>query len=158
MRKLNLHSLRKSLNSLCNFLHDNYQVNCGGCCFIAYLIARHLDRLGIEYSLVIYDFFEKDQVCIEYEVLKKHKNKGVNNSVTGLNSCHHYCLQIRGAGVVNLDEECGHRYIISGVTYKNIRWIYENSYWNECYDIQHNKTIRNIVKEFFKEYEKVPNI
>lgn len=159
MRKLNCRSLVKSLNSLCKFLHDTYMVNYGGCCFLAYLIAQHLDQLGLEYDLVIYDEYKKNRVSIEHEVLSRHKNKSIFHSVTGLNACNHYCLQLRGAGVINSEDEddkSKHRYTIPDVTYKHIRWIYRNSNWNSCYDVQHNKTIKNIVKEFFKEYEKIP--
>lgn len=157
MRKLNCHSLVRSLNSLCKFLHDTYGVNFGGCCFLAYLIAQHLDKLGLEYDLVIYDWYLKDRVSIEHEVISRHRNKGSLHSVTGPHACDHYCLQLRGAGVINGDDdEESHRYTISDVTYKNIRWIYKSSEWNSRYEVRHNKTIKNIVKEFFKEYEKIP--
>ena len=156
MRKLNCHSLLRNLNSLCKFLDETYSVNLGGCCFLASLIARHLDKLNIKYDLVIYDNYAKDRVCIEHEVISCRKNKGLNNSVTGYYSCNHYCLQIRGAGIINGDDcKSEHRYSIPDVSYKNIRWIYKNSSWNDCYEVQHNKTIKNIVKEFFKEYEKI---
>lgn len=157
MRKLNCHSLAKSLNSLCKFLHETYSVNFGGCCFLAYLIAQHFDRLGLDYDLVIYDESYKDRVSIEHEVISRHRNKGAFHSVTGYHSCNHYCLQLRGAGVINGDDEDEeeHCYTIPDVTYKNIRWIYRNSEWNDCYEVRHNKTIKNIVKEFFKEYEKI---
>lgn len=157
MRKLNCHSLLKNLNSLCKFLDETYYVNSGGCCFLASLIAKHLDRLHIKYDLVIYDDYVRDRLCIEHEVITCRKNKGLNNSVTGHHSCNHYCIQLRGAGVINGDDDCSreHRYTIPDVSCKNIRWIYKNSEWNDCYEVQHNKTIKNIVKEFFKEYEKI---
>lgn len=155
MQKLNCHDLLRRINSLCKFLDETYSVNCGGCCFLAYLIAKHLDKLGMEYTLVIYDNCGKDRIQIEHEVTSCRKNKGCSNSVTGVHSCNHYCLQLIGAGVVNGGQEDDyHRYIISDISHKNIRWIYTNSEWNDCYEIRHNKTIKNIVNEFFKEYEK----
>jgi hypothetical protein len=124
---------------------------------LSYLIAKHLDKLGVRYDLVIYDSCEKDASCIEYEVLNKHSNKGMRNSVTGNHACNHYCIQITGAGIVNDDEEECYKYVIPTVSPRNIKWIYNHSRWNDCYDVQHNKTIKNIVKHFFKEYEKVSN-
>lgn len=119
MRKLNCHSLLKSLNSLCKFLDDTYDVNLGGCCFLAAIIAKHLDKLGLDYDLVVYDYYEKDQASIEHEVIARHRNKSVSKSVTGRNSCNHYCLNLRGAGIVNgNDDEDDHQYIIPGVSYK----------------------------------------
>lgn len=157
MRKLNCHSLLRNLNSLCKFLDETYCVNLGGCCFLASLIAKHLDRLHIKYDLVIYDDCARDRLRIEHEVMACRKNRGLSNSVTGNYSCNHYCLRLRGAGVINGDDDYGrkHQYIIPDVSCKNIRWIYKNSEWNDCYEVQHNKTIKNIVKEFFKEYEKI---
>lgn len=154
MRKLNIHNLLTSLNALCDFLHEAYNVNLGGCCFLAAVIARHLDRLGIEYNLVIYDYYRKDKTSIEHEVISCHKNSTFYNSVTGKYSCNHYCIQLKGAGIINGDEECAYQYVIPNVSYKNIRWIHRNSCWNSVYKVRHNKTIKNIVKEFFKEYEK----
>lgn len=154
MRKLNCHNLLKSLNVLCKFLDENYDVNCGGCCFLASVIAKHLDRLGLGYELVIYDYYKRDQVSIEHEVINRHQNKTLYRSVTGRHSCNHYCLNLKGAGIINGDEEDDyHAYFIPEVSSKSIRWIYRNGSWNDHYEVRHNKTIRNIVKEFFKEYE-----
>ena len=129
----------------------------GGCCYLASLIAKHLDKLNIKYDLIIYDNYSSNRENIKCEVISRRRNKGLNNSVTGRYSCNHYCIRLRGAGVINgngdYTEE--HRYSIPNISYKNIRWIYKNSRWNKCYKVQYNKTIKNIVKEFFKNYEKV---
>lgn len=157
MRNLSYYSLLKNLNSLCRFLDETYNVNMGGCCYLASLIAKHLDKLNIKYDLIIYDNYSRNRENIKYEVISRRRNKGLNNSVTGRYSCNHYCIRLRGAGVINgngdYTEE--HRYSIPNISYKNIRWIYKNSRWNKCYKVQYNKTIKNIVKEFFKNYEKV---
>ena len=157
MRNLSYYSLLKNLNSLCRFLDETYNVNIGGCCYLASLIAKHLDKLNIKYDLIIYDSYSRNRENIKCEVISRRKNKGLNNSVTGHYSCNHYCIRLRGAGVINgngdYTEE--HRYSIPNISYKNIRWIYKNSRWNKCYKVQYNKTIKNIVKEFFKNYEKV---
>ena len=157
MRNLSYYSLLKNLNSLCRFLDETYNVNMGGCCYLASLIAKHLDKLNIKYDLIIYDSYSRNRENIKCEVISRRRNKGLNNSVTGRYSCNHYCIRLRGAGVINgngdYTEE--HRYSIPNISYKNIRWIYKNSRWNKCYEVQYNKTIKNIVKEFFKNYEKV---
>jgi hypothetical protein len=104
------------------------------------------------------DHFRRDISYIEYEVLNKHKNSTIRNSVTGIHTCGHYCLNIIGAGIVNSmkDEEEDHGYVfrLTEVPYQNIKWIYDHGLWNSNYDTNHNNTIRNIVKYFFKEYEK----
>ena len=157
MRNLSYYSLLKNLNSLCRFLDETYNVNMGGCCYLASLIAKHLDKLNIKYDLIIYDSYSRNRENIKCEVISCRKNKDLNNSVTGYYSCNHYCIRLRGAGVINGDGDYTeeHRYSIPNISYKNIRWIYKNSRWNKCYKVQYNKTIKNIVKEFFKNYEKV---
>lgn len=154
MRNLNIHSVRDSINRLCEFLDEEYYINCGGCCFIASLLAEHLDRLKISYSLVAYDYLEKDLDYIQHEVSSKIKNKSCRKSVTGNHTCNHYCLIIEGAGEVNSGDfsECS-RHVIKDVRSSNIRWIYRNGKWNCDYDTRNNKAIKNIVKSFFKQYE-----
>ena len=157
MRNLSYYSLLKNLNSLCRFLDETYNINMGGCCYLASLIAKHLDKLNIKYDLIIYDSYSRNRENIKCEVISRRRNKDLNNSVTGHYSCNHYCIRLRGAGVINDngDYTKEHRYSIPNISYKNIRWIYKNSRWNKCYAVQYNKTIKNIVKEFFKNYEKV---
>lgn len=158
MQRLNRHSLLSSINSLCDFLNENYKINQGGCCYIAYLIAKHLHKLGIKYNLVIFDSFRKDLSYVEYEVLKKHCNSNVKTSITGKFTCDHYCIQIIGAGVINMGRrDHSYNYTLSGIPYKNIKWIYDKGLWNNNYNIKHNNTIKNIVNHFFKEYEKTSN-
>ena len=154
MRNLNIHSLCRSINRLCDFLNEEYNINYGGCCFIASLIAEHLDRLKISYNLIVYDYFEKDVDYVQHEILTKVKNKSYRKSVIGNNTCFHYCLFIEGAGEINSGDfnDCI-RYVIKDVQCSNIRWIYRNGKWNKNYDIYNNKSIKNIVKSFFRRYE-----
>lgn len=153
MRSLNVHSLKYSLDKLCLFLDDVYNVNSGGCCYIAYLIARHLDKLGISYALSVYNFSPKNEFDITREVttMSRSNNK---NSVIGMHTCEHYCISITGGGHVNRgDVEGLKQYTVKGITCRNIKWIYKNGYWNDCYDTHNNKTIKGIIDSFFKTYE-----
>lgn len=154
MRNLNIHSLCKSINNLCDFLDTEYNINNGGCCFIASLLATHLDKLGIPYDLITYSYFEKDLDYIQYEVSSKVKNKSYRKSVTGNHTCEHYSLFIKGAGEINEgDFDNFVRYVIKDVQGSNIRWIYRNGTWNTDYNTCNNKAVKNIVKSFFKQYE-----
>ena len=155
MRNLNIHSLRDSINRLCDFLDEEYNINNGGCCFIASLIAERLDRLGISYNLIAFDDLERDLDFIQNEVSSKIKNKSLRKSVTGNHTCIHYCLSIRGAGEINIGEfENLSKYIIKDIHSSNIRWIYRNGVWNNEYDTNNNKAIKQIIKSFFERYEK----
>ncbi len=152
MRRINIHSLKRSLDRLCLCLDDLYQVNCGGCCYVAFLIARHLDRLGIEYNLSIYNFLPKIESDIIKEVTCMLRSTG--SSVIGTDTCEHYCISIVGGGSVNEgDVESLKRYDIKEVTHKNIRWIYKHGLWNNCYDTCNNKIVKGIIDSFFRKYE-----
>lgn len=159
MRRLNVHSLRKSINNLCEFLDKEYKVNLGGCCLIASIIAKYLEKLGIGYELVIFDMIEKDENLIQKEILNKRKNGSYLTSVTGYHTCSHYCINILGAGTVNEGDynDCK-EYIIKNVPSKNIKWIYDYGNWNKEYDTSNTSTIKNIFKNFFKKYEDVHEV
>lgn len=153
MLKRKIRNLAKSLNTLCNILDKVYNINSGGCCFLATVISRHLDILGIEYSLVIYDTCKRDNINIEYEVINCCKSS--TSSVVGRYTCSHYCLYIKGIGLINAGNyKSGYfKFVIPDISCKNIRWVYKNGKWNSCYNTRCNKVIKDTVKEFFRVYE-----
>lgn len=72
MQHINVHNLKHSLDCLCDCLNILYNINNGGCCYVAYLIARHLDKLKVKYDLVVYDNFPKrNEELVNYEILHK---------------------------------------------------------------------------------------
>ena len=155
MRKLNVHSIAKQLNRLCQKLSEEYSINFGGCCFIACEIAKHFDRLGLKYELRIYDDFDKNQKAINLEVRSKHRNKSDSESVVGCYSCFHYFLWLEGAGAIN--EEAAYfegykAYSISNINHTHIRWIYKISAWNNEYNTSNNPKIKKIINSYFKSY------
>ena len=151
MRLVNISNLKRSLDCLCNCLNKLYSINNGGCCYVAYLIACHLDRLKIKYDLVIYDYQKKDEVCINSEV----QNMYLPNSVTGKQTCEHYCISISGGGVVNKgDVTYLKKYVVRDITSRNLKWLYRNGYWNRMYSRSNNKCVKGMINLFFSKYEK----
>lgn len=143
MQTINIKELRDSLNILCKELDLNYNINSGGCCYIAYLIASQLDRLKIRYNLVVYSFCDFDQYDFNQAILN-NKN---------WYTCEHYCLSICRNGFVNRGTGLyDNRYIIRNVNSKHIKWIYKHGSWNDCYNISNNKIIKNIINSFFLKY------
>lgn len=155
MRRLNCHNLVKKLNSLCNSIDQKYDINYGGCCYLSYLIAKHLEALNLEYDLIIFDSFSKNKTSIINEVTNCKRNRKFHHSVTGEFCSNHYCIRLKGAGIIN-GCEYGKKdgfYVIPNISYKNIRWIYRGGDWNTRYETSNNKTVKKLVREFFKEYE-----
>ena len=155
MKRLNIHSIVADLNDLCLQLDDNFNINNGGCCYVAYEIAKHLDQLGIEYELRIYDDYNKNEKAINEEVRNKRCNKSHSTSVVRYYSCTHYFLFIRGAGPINEGDFSDHynRYSISNIDHKHIKWIYKNGLWNDIYQTNNNILIKKLIKLYFDEYK-----
>lgn len=155
MRHLNIHSLQRSLNSLCNQLALSYMINDGGCCFVAYLIASHLDKLGVKYKLIIFSDEYKNLEKIQAEVCSKIVNRTIKFSVTGIGTCNHYSIYLEGGGSVNIDDfnEGYMKYYIEGIDSSHIKWIYRTGRWNPSYDRRNNRIIRKTFNAFFNGYE-----
>lgn len=151
MRNLNLHNLRRELDKLCLYLNKKYSINCGGCCFLASIIALNLDRLHIKYRLVIFSRYKKNIYKIEQEIRSKVRNGVSYNSVIKNGTCSHYTIYLEGGGAINIDGynffSC--KYFIKDINASNIKWIYKLGSWNPEYNIIYNTEIRNIVNKFF---------
>ena len=49
------YELAVQLNKMCKVLDKRYQINYGGCCYLAYCIAELLEKDGFNFSLVVFD-------------------------------------------------------------------------------------------------------
>ena len=50
---MNKKELFKSLNSLCCEMNESYNINCGGCCFVAAVIAEQLEIADIPFLVAV---------------------------------------------------------------------------------------------------------
>lgn len=50
---MNKKELFKSLNSLCCEMNESYNINCGGCCFVAAVIAEQLEIANIPFLIAV---------------------------------------------------------------------------------------------------------
>ena len=153
----NLNRLRKSLDCLCQFLDDVYFINNGGCCLVAYIIASNLDKLGIKYSLIIYNDSKKCASGITREVINMSKESKNINSITGDGTCMHYTLRINRSGIINesgFSSQGGVVYKIRNIRSENIKWIYNTGCWNREYKTKNSKSIKKIINSFFEQYQK----
>lgn len=155
MRSLNIHNLTRLLNKLCLQLDEKYLINDGGCCFVSYLIAYHLDKLQLKYKLIIFSDEIKNSISISSEVYSKSKNKSKLKSVAGSYVCNHYTLYLEGGGPINISgfNKLPYKYYIEDINSSNIKWIYNSGIWNKIYNINYNNIIRKIIKEFFNNYK-----
>ena len=59
---MNIKELINELNKFLKILDSKYNINSGGCFYVAYLIAREFDKLGIYYTVV--DWHEDDRLNV----------------------------------------------------------------------------------------------
>lgn len=146
MRSWKNRKLKTELDRLCSLLNKNYDINWGGCCWLTYCLADNFERLNIPYSLVIYDSERNAE-----EAQDNIMNRKVDFP-TGRGTAYHYTLKVHGLGILNKDE--GNCIVINSVNSEDIRWIYDEGDWNECYNKRLNNEIKNLVDTVFKIYEK----
>ena len=142
------------LNSWCQFFDDTYNANCGGCCYVAYLISNWLDLLSIPYSLVLYDKFDLDDTD-ENEIRNNIITRNRSCLPNGCNTVNHYALKV-GEYFINAgdyhDNDSYRELIISGISSKDIYWMYKTGDWNSLYSPEDNKLISSLVRIFFRNY------
>ena len=103
-------------------LHEQYQFNYGGCCYVAYVIAECLEQLGEQFWLVI----ESDKTQHE---------------------ANHYSILSENYGYINsIDSEHKIRFRASSST---ILRIYNDNEWSQCYDRSNNVQLRKQIRSFF---------
>lgn len=54
---MNKKELFKQVNKLCCYLDNKYNINCGGCCYVAACIAEQLELKGIPFKVIHYDLY-----------------------------------------------------------------------------------------------------
>nr|DAM35265.1 MAG TPA: hypothetical protein [Bacteriophage sp.] len=144
--KISKRQLISDLNYLLIRLDKKYSINSGGCCLIAFIIARLLKKVNIPFSLKIYSSWDLNESTISKEISSKIINYEEENSCTGENTCNHYSL-LTPFGEINPDD--GSSIIIKNVSYNDIQWIYKNGMWNDGFDLDNSKLIIKIIKLFF---------
>ena len=148
----NLENLVKDLNALCDRLDQDYNINFGGCCFVAYLMMKHFEKIGLHPTLVIEndckkidedDFLDcvhtrsgncqgiKDQTCYHYFVYIPEIDKYVN-------SCEFY-------------ED--YLYKFQGLSAKDVHWIYKTGDWNSEYNRKNSPMVGRKIAQVFRKYE-----
>lgn len=79
------------LNRTCKSLDDRYDINRGGCCYVAYVIAKLLDKYQVEdYYLGLISDQEKYVEALEYNTRFHIKKDFQNNLMIKEGTCNHY--------------------------------------------------------------------
>ena len=115
--------LFKKLNNLCEDMNLYYNINCGGCCYVAAVISEQLETFNIPFKIA------------------------VTYSPT------HYAIKVNDRfinrdGFRFLEED-----IIDNWSSKYLYALYDSQDWNDYYSKRWNLIVRTRIKSLFKKYE-----
>lgn len=139
------------LNNFLSELDKTYNINNGGCCYIAYVLANLLEQHNIPYSFVIEDeceYISGDLVaeCIE--------NRSCEECCYGLfdETCIHYMISVNNKLLNKMEEtKISNCHFFDGVDSSDILWIYETGSWNPAFDKSYKDEIFEKLSKFFDE-------
>lgn len=140
----------QKLENLLKSLDNKFYINEGGCCYVAYIIAKYLDKLNIPYSLIIYN---RVKISLSNKDVIYNIKNNIGNYPIRFHTCNHYTLKI-GNIIINTSQGYRYSYELKNITHKDIRMIYNRGCWNPTYRIRHNENVRKSIHNFFKPYEK----
>ena len=146
-----IRKLVNDLNTLCDRLDKDYNINYGGCCFVAYILMKNFESIGVNPILVI----ESD--CDEIdggEFLDRVHDRNTECNGLGFNTCYHYFVSIPKIGYVNAGDYCRDSLNkFRGLSSKDVQWIYKTGDWNSCYETKNNAMVGRRIKQVFRKYE-----
>jgi len=119
---MNRKKLFTKLNQLCLELDNKYNINCGGCCYVAACIAEQLERFNIPFEIVHYD------IC----------------------GCH-YAIKVSDRYINRSDYKKKEIYEILDYDSGEMFDIYYNGNWNNTYERKYNSIVHRKIKNLFNE-------
>lgn len=146
--------LRIILNNISEQLQNYRNINRGGCCLFACLIANQLDKRKIPYDVII-----------EYPSNSKEEIYENVNSGTNYLDIHHIFLKVKRKYYYDSDgvKKSWHKDIIKlKLDSKDLDILYTKGYWNPMFkkSVSHKDLIKikNVIKTEFTKYdEKIKN-
>jgi len=119
---MNRKKLFTKLNQLCLELDNKYNINCGGCCYVAACIAEQLESFNIPFEIIHYD------IC----------------------GCH-YAIKVSDRYINRSDFKKKEIYEILDYSSEEMFDIYYNGDWNSTYKRKYNSIVHRKIKNLFNE-------
>lgn len=132
----NLKVLSHRLDRLCKFLDEVYDINCGGCCYVAACLAECLQKDNISYQVVV---IECPEGIVKFSKIKK--------------SCYHYFLSINNNDINGYEDIGDDEYdVFDNISSRSLFNHYKKCSWNSWYDSNKNKFIKKIIKQYYEDF------
>ena len=136
------YQLTKRLNSLCKKLDKAFNINYGGCCYVAYCIARLLEKDNFNFSLVVFDRKHELKKFVELSELPEPMD--------------HYAIIIESDDVSNgincCEDNYDNFYQDFKVSSEHILEYYLNNIWNSDYNTINNVYIKSLIERVYYEF------
>lgn len=130
--------LVNQLNNICEKLDNKYDINNGGCCYVAYCIAKILEKTNLNFYLIAFDR------CCDF-------NKESN--ILDLNrSCNHYAIRIKtkyNNYTINISSFTDAYSIDLKASSTNILKHYQKHVWNDVYNTYNNIKVKTTIEETY---------
>ena len=136
------YQLARRLNSLCKKLNESFGINYGGCCYVAYCIARLLEKDNFNFSLVVFDKRYELKKFVELSELPEPMD--------------HYAIIIESddasSGINCCEDDYDDFYQDFKVSSKHILEYYLNNRWNSSYNIINNVYVKSLIERVYYEF------
>ena len=119
---MNRKILFTKINKLCLELDEKYNINNGGCCYVAYCIAKQLELHNIPFKIIHYNLF----------------------------GCH-YAIKVSDRYLNRSDFRKKEIFKVMNCCADELLNIYYSESWNQAYDVKHNLLVRKLIQELFNE-------
>lgn len=134
-------TLCSKLNNVCNLLDSLYNINSGGCCFVAYCLFKMLKHDFNNVDLLVFSDFDLE----DYTSFKNiHESQA------------HYAIKLHdkiiNASNYNQEYYCVHTY--HNINTNLLLRHYNKFSWNPIYDKKNNKIVRKILNNFYDDFKK----
>lgn len=135
--------LAKKLNSICEKLDSKYYINCGGCCYTAYCIAKILEEANLKFYLLALDR--------DYRFCKE-------SSISDLQrSCNHYAIRIKtdcNSYTINISSFTNVHSKELKASASDILEHYKQHLWNEMYNTANNSNVQTTIEKTYYGFTK----
>lgn len=131
-----LQTIYKGLNAICKCLDTLYNINYGGCCYIAYCIAELLEKDNIPFEIIVFEEYDED-----FNELPE--------------ACEHIAINIINEDwlIINkADYDLEEYTTYKNVTSSDLLNYYKRNRWNSLYNVFKNKFIKYIIKLLYENF------
>lgn len=116
--------LFKQLNRLCEELNYKYNINCGGCCYVAAVLAEQFELYSIPFIVI-------------------HYNKW---------GCH-YAIKVSDRYINRDDYKKSEISEYLNWSSSDLFKVYNDGDWNKSYSTRNNLTVKKAIVKIFSKYE-----